>query len=86
MSPQGNGIDCYRTWEAMYLKSIPIVQKSRHMDNFKDLPILFTSNYKEITPSYLNNKYDEMLNKDYNFDKLTWSYWKNKIQDQKAKL
>ena len=79
ISPEGNGIDSYRTWEALYLKSIPIVQKSLNMRYFKGLPILFTKDYKELTPEYLNNKYEEILEKDYNFDKLLWSYWKEKI-------
>jgi hypothetical protein len=28
ISPPGNGIDCHRTWEAMFLGAIPIVKKS----------------------------------------------------------
>ena len=28
LSPEGNGIDCHRTWECLYLGVIPIVKKS----------------------------------------------------------
>ena len=27
ISPPGNGIDCHRTWEAIYLGSVPVVLK-----------------------------------------------------------
>tara|TARA_Y100000034_G_C6900993_1_gene416732 strand:+ start:332 stop:1264 length:933 start_codon:yes stop_codon:yes gene_type:complete len=86
LSPEGAGIDCYRTWEALYLKSIPIVQKSRHMQHFSDLPILFTKDYEEINESYLKEKYREILEKEYNFDKLKWSFWKNKVISEKRNL
>jgi hypothetical protein len=28
ISPNGNGVDCYRTWQALYLRTIPIVTRS----------------------------------------------------------
>jgi hypothetical protein len=83
LSPEGSGMDCFRTWEALYSKSIPIVQESIHMSAFKDLPILFTKDYSEITKNYLENKYEEMLETDYNMDKLHFSYWKHLIMKDK---
>jgi len=83
LSPEGTGIDCFRTWEALYLKSVPIVQESIHMTAFKDLPILFTKDYSEITKKYLEEKYEEMLEKDYNIEKLHFSYWKHLIMRDK---
>ena len=35
LSPPGNGPDCHRTWEALYLGSVPIVKKDYW--NFQDL-------------------------------------------------
>ncbi len=86
LSPEGAGIDCFRTWEALYLKSIPIVQEGIHMNAFKDLPILFTKNYSEITKNYLEEKYEGMLDTDYNIDKLYFSYWKHLIMNDKKLL
>ena len=48
ISPRGNGIDCHRTWEALYLRTIPIVQHSLHMDSFSDLPIYYVNNWDEL--------------------------------------
>lgn len=39
-SPRGNGIDCHRTWEALYMGCIPIVEKHFMFDSYKDLPIV----------------------------------------------
>ena len=33
-SPEGTGIDCHRTWEALYLNTIPIMKRN-HL--FRDL-------------------------------------------------
>jgi hypothetical protein len=70
LSPPGNGIDCYRHWEALNLKAIPIVQRSRHMEAFSDLPILFTDDYSEITEEYLNQAYSQMSDRIYDFSSL----------------
>jgi hypothetical protein len=84
-SPRGNGIDCHRTWEALYLKTIPIVKNSIHMENFKDLPIFFIDSWDEITEEKLNFFYEKVKNTLYNLDKLKISYWK-KIINEKIKM
>jgi len=81
ISPEGNGIDCYRTWEALYLRSIPIVQRSPEMEHFSDLPILFTDDYGELTPDYLEDQYARMLETDYRIEKLFFSYWKRRLEE-----
>ena len=80
ISPKGNGIDCHRTWECLYLGVIPIVEKSTHMSYFNDLPILFVDNYNDISIEYLNQIYIEFQHKSFNLDKLSLSYWKHKIK------
>jgi hypothetical protein len=80
LSPDGNGVDCFRTWEALYLKSIPIVSSSQHMDSFRDLPILFTRDYSEITEEYLDETFAAMLNRHYSMEKLKYSYWERRIR------
>lgn len=60
VSPPGNGEDCIRTWEAMYLGTIPIVQRSVDTAYFDslELPILLVDNYQEL------NQWDENTLKD----------------------
>lgn len=40
ISPNGNGVDCHKHWEAMYLKTIPIVTKSINISHYNDYPFL----------------------------------------------
>ena len=81
ISPNGNGIDCHRTWECLYLGVIPIIEKSIHMDHFSDLPILFVDSYDIISTEYLNDKLNEFQKKSFNLDKLYIPYWKQKITE-----
>ncbi len=78
-SPRGNGVDCHRTWEALYLRTIPIVKRSVHMQEFSELPIYFVDNWEEITEDSLNNFYEQAKDKLFNLEKLHISYWKNRI-------
>lgn len=78
-APRGNGIDTHRLWEALYLKSIPIVKRTIGMEEFEDLPILFIDNWENIDEKFLNDQYEYIMNKSYNFNKLKLDYWCNKI-------
>jgi len=83
--PRGCGIDTYRFWDSIYMGCIPIVEKYEGYNQFDDLPILFINNWKEIeniSPDYLESKWKEMIEREYNYDKLRMSYWKNKILNQ----
>lgn len=80
--PRGCGIDTYRMWDCIYLGCIPIIIKYEGYKQFEDLPILFLEDWEEINnidEEFLNKKWSEMLEKDYNYDKLNLEYWKNKI-------
>jgi len=80
ISPKGNGVDCHRIWECLYLGVIPIVEKSTQMSYFHDLPILFVDNYDNISIEYLNQIYKDFQNKSFNMNKLCLSYWITKIR------
>ena len=73
--PRGNGIDTHRIWETLYMKSIPIVKYEKTHHLFEDLPILFIKDWNEISEDFLNDKYLEIINKEWNMDKLKISHW-----------
>ena len=76
ISPEGNGIDCHRHYEALMAGCIPIVEYNPLIHcKYGDVPFLYTTDYSEITPEYLTIKYGEMLNKVWNFNKLIISCW-----------
>ena len=80
----GNGVDCGRVWQAIYLGSIPIIPNHRNLDFYRELPILPYDNIEEITESYLNDKWEEMSNKKYDLSKSTVSYWRDRINQEKG--
>ena len=75
-SPEGNGIDCHRHYEALLAGCIPIMEDNPLVRaKYEGCPILYTTDYSEITPEYLNAKYAEMLNMEYDFSRLfLWFY------------
>jgi len=86
LSPQGAGLDCHRTWEALYLDIIPIVLSSTINEIYEDLPILVVKDWNEITEDFLNEKYREISLKkergEYNIEKMFCSYWINTIKNK----
>jgi hypothetical protein len=56
ISPNGNGIDCHKIWESLYLKTIPIVTKSINIDFYKNLPILVINNWSELNVGILTEE------------------------------
>jgi len=84
-SPEGNGIDCHRTWESLYLKTIPIVVGEHFYGQFRDFPGLVLKSWDELLEldeSQLISIYYEKLSL---LDKTPyiWSdYWKSVIKDK----
>ncbi len=79
LSPRGIAPDTYRTWEALLVGSIPIVQSSHLDELYKDLPILIINSYTELTAEFLETKYNELCKKKFNIEKLFMEYWWDKI-------
>jgi hypothetical protein len=84
VSPPGNGIDCHRTWEALYLNTIPIVIRSPIYDSFDELPIMILDDWDQLlylTPEMLANYYAKHLHLfDHTSSPLWASYWRDLIQ------
>ena len=81
ISPEGNGIDCHRHYEALIAGCIPIIEYNKLIENkYKKCPILFTKDYSEINEEYLLKKYNEMIDNYYDFSCLFLSYYNNKTQ------
>ena len=60
ISPQGNGIDCHRTWEALYLKTIPIVDRNATTEHFsKWFPMVLVDDWKEFDVESVRGTYDD---------------------------
>jgi hypothetical protein len=59
--PQGNGIDCHRTWECYYLNVIPIFLKSTFTELLSEfLPCILLDNWDDFNP-IIFNEYDTLI-------------------------
>ena len=81
ISPPGNGIDCHRIWEALFLRTVPVVKYHEAFSQFKHLPILFVNSWDEITIPFLKEKSEDYINKPemFNIPLLDIDYWKQLI-------
>ena len=60
LSPRGNGLDCFRTWEALALGTIPMVKKSGPFDAmYEGLPVLLVSRWEDVTLELLQRTLQE---------------------------
>lgn len=84
LSPIGGGMDCYRTWEALYLGTIPVIRSCPLDPLYEDLPILIVKDWTEVTEEFLEKKYEEMSKKEYNLEKLTLKYWSDLINSYRS--
>lgn len=85
LSPPGLAWDCYRTYEAIAMGAIPIVQrKSPATDVCEALPVLLVDDWDEVTPERLAHEWDARAPKDTRT--LTLSYWRDRIQATARRL
>jgi hypothetical protein len=83
LSPPGNGLDCHRTWEAMYQQVIPIVKYSPAMNFFQKLglPLWIVNDWNELLSldeTFLSEKYNQMK-ENFNNPALYLDFWKKVI-------
>lgn len=79
VSPEGSGADTVRTWECLYVDTIPIEKRNINNQFYTDLPICFVDDWEEVTESFLEKEYVRIKQTEWNMDKLKFSYWKDKI-------
>jgi hypothetical protein len=90
LCPSGMGWDTYRTWEALVLGAIPILETFYRQDGFyrtfEGLPVLWVDHYDNVTPALLEDAYPKILlkAKEYNFAKLTNHWWVDFINSHRS--
>jgi hypothetical protein len=48
IAPRGNGIDTHRVWEALYLRTVPVVTRSLVAEHHGDLPIIVVDDWSQF--------------------------------------
>ena len=91
LSPRGNGIECVRTYEILYLNEVPIVvgdinEYSVIKKKIYDfLPVVFIDKFEELENiNFLKKEIERVRNK--SLDLLKYDYWVDRILDKKNKL
>ena len=79
LSPPGAGIDCHRTWEALYNGCIPIIISSTIDEVYQDLPVLIIKNWEEINEDLLKTTWESYIKKEWNYEKLNLRFWIKKM-------
>jgi hypothetical protein len=90
LCPPGNGVDCFRSLETLYMGCIPIMELNPGLMFYTklNLPIIFTSSLEAVTKPVLRSIRQSPHN-----DRSTWdlsrihlSYWKKQIDDSRNLL
>ena len=79
----GNGIDCYRTWEALLFGSIPIVWNSTLWPMYKRFPVLVLNNYDRINGN--RKRLMQFKAKTYDRSILLAQHWFDRIDAWRPK-
>ena len=86
ISPPGNGLDCHRTWEALYLKSYPVVLSSTLDPLYENLPVVVVNSWDEVTEEFLKAKKEELDAREWAYENVYIPHWFQKVQDFQSKI
>ncbi len=89
VSPRGNGLDCFRTWESLFLQTIPIVKTSTLDPLYVDegFPVAIVDSFEEITTAKLRDWREELGHK-FTLEmsqKLTVDFWRERVRKVQQK-
>ncbi len=79
-SPRGNGMDCHRTWEALFCGCIPLVDDtliSRYFSKYS--PMIIIQDWNSITPEFLESERVRIESENLTRNIESLSFWKNTI-------
>jgi hypothetical protein len=83
-SPPGAGVDCFRTWEALYLGVVPIVKKSPFYEFFPGLPVLLLDDWNEVLnwdEAFLADTREILSPRIDSSPYLRFDYWKGLVHE-----
>lgn len=84
-SPHGAGLDCYRTYEALYLGSYPIVKTSSLDVLYENLPVLIVQEWSDVNKQLLEATYERFQQTKFDFTPLYRAYWSQRFRSHFAR-
>jgi hypothetical protein len=82
ISPPGNGVDCHRTWEAMYHRAVPVIEKKYDLFPHLHLPLLSVESYDDFFDLSIKERHDlynQTFDSGKSYPAMYINYWINKI-------
>ena len=81
LSPEGNGLDCHRTWEALYLGVVPIVKSGPLDPLLADTPAWIVDEWEDVTEDSMEAHWQETNSawRGRVVERLHFSYWKSRV-------
>lgn len=81
LCPAGNGLDCYRLWECVYLGSYPVLLKSHFSMALLEagLPVVVVDNLMGLTPEFLTQVEEALRGLPYKYDFASLSHWRDRL-------
>lgn len=75
--PEGNGIDTHRLWETIYMGGTPVILRSKYLPTIlNELPVIQLDSWLHLNdPPYMESLWNQIRNREYNFESLTAAYW-----------
>jgi len=75
LSPNGNGVDCHKTWESIYLKTIPVVTESINTEFYRDYPMYIIKSWDDFNINELNEDLYYGIIKKLDYNKLNINFF-----------
>jgi hypothetical protein len=85
ISPNGNGIDCHRTWEALYVGTIPVVTRSVLTDQHADFPLVVLDDWSEFASIDFSPRLYEQVWGDWSAESLRLDRYFERIEQAIAR-
>ena len=81
LAPNGNGLDTHRAWDALYLRSVPVVTRSLLWDSLPDVPAVVLDSWADFDPDMLTEDLYWRKIAGFDFDCLYMDRWLDRMED-----
>jgi hypothetical protein len=84
ISPEGAGMDCHRTWEAILLGCIPIMKRNHVTPLLDKLPAFIVEDWGQVTKSSMLEFAVTVGSQKFDFSSLFKAFWMNQLAGRNA--
>lgn len=77
ISPNGNGIDCLRTWEALMVRTVPVITRNPMAEQgmYDNLPVIILNRWEDFQQGYFTRELHQVMMEEFNPGMMTTEWW-----------